>query len=125
MDFFLSKDNLNRAVPEETKILDLKAKPRADGKRVLVNIQITPFQKRPSLEVTLQDANGEEVASTSILDTLGFKLEFTMHIRGEIHNPYTLIAKLYYLDGPSAEPYTITFDVYPSSEPDEDENFPE
>jgi hypothetical protein len=124
MDFFLSKDGLERATPEETKITNLTAKPRSDGRRVLVNMQITPFQKRPSLQVTLQNANGEEVASTNILETMGFKLEFTMHIRGEIQNPYTLIAKLYYLDGPSAEPYTISFDVHPSSEPDK-ENFPE
>ncbi|MBL8088734.1 MAG: hypothetical protein KF758_01045 [Anaerolineales bacterium] len=124
MDFFLSKDGLERATPEETKITNLTAKPRSDGRRVLVNMQITPFQKRPSLQVNLQNANGEEVASTNILETMGFKLEFTMHIRGEIQNPYTLIAKLYYLDGPSAEPFTISFDVYPSSEPDK-ENFPE
>jgi len=124
MDFFLSKDGLERAVPEETKIISLKAKPRSDGRRVLVNIEITPFQKRPSLEVKLYSANGEEVASTNILETMGFKLEFTMHIRGEIHNPYTLIANLYYLEGPQAEPYTISFDVHPSSEPDK-ENFPE
>ncbi|MBL8099231.1 MAG: hypothetical protein JNK81_08615 [Anaerolineales bacterium] len=124
MDFFLSKDGLERATPEETKITNLTAKPRPDGRRVLVNLAITPFQKRPSLQVILQNANGEEVASTNILETMGFKLEFTMHIRGEIQNPYTLIAKLYYLDGPSAEPYTISFDVHPSSEPDK-ENFPE
>lgn len=124
MDFFLSKDGLTRATPEETKITSLIAKPRPDGRRVLVNIAITPFQKRPSLQVTLQNANGEEVASTSILETMGFKLQFTMHIRGEIQNPYTLIAKLYYLDGPSAEPVEISFDVHPSSEPDV-ENFPE
>ena len=124
MDFFLSKDQLNRAVPEETKILDLKARSRSDGRRVLVNLEVTPFQKRPSLEVKLQNANGEEVASTSILEILSWKLEFTMHIRGEIQNPYTLIAKLYYPDGPAAEPYTISLDVNPSAQPDV-ENFPE
>jgi len=124
MDFFLSKDGLERTVAEETKITMLTAKPRPDGRRVLVNVAIRPFQKRPSLQVILQNANGEEVASTNILETMGFKLEFTMHIRGEIQNPYTLVAKLYYLDGPHAEPYSISFDVYPSSEPDV-ENFPE
>jgi hypothetical protein len=124
MDFFVSKDGLTRATPEETKITNLTAKPRSDGRRVLVNMQITPFQKRPSIHVALQNANGEEATSTSILDTMGFKLQFTMHIRDEIQNPYTLIAKLYYLDGPSAEPVEISLDVLPSSEPDE-ENFPE
>ncbi len=124
MNFFVSKDGLTRAAPEETKITHLTAKPRADGRRVLVNLAITPFQKRPSLEVVLQNARGEEVASTNILETMGFNLEFTMHIRGEIQNPYTLIARLYYLDGPSAEPYIVSFEARPSAEPDK-ENFPE
>ncbi|MFN3492607.1 MAG: hypothetical protein ACK40V_10350 [Anaerolineales bacterium] len=124
MDFFISKDGLERAAPEETKITNLTDTPRPYGRIVLLNFAITHFQKRPNLQVALQNANGEEVASTSILETMGFKLQFTMHIRGEIQNPYTLIAKLYYLDGPSAEPYTISFEAHPSSEPDV-ENFPE
>ena len=36
-----------------------------------------------------------------------------MHIRGELNNPYTLEAKLFYPDGPAAEPQTFTFDVKP------------
>ena len=114
MDFFLSKDGLNRAVPEETKIIAFSAKSYPDGRRVLVYLEITPFQKRPNINVTLYNANGEEVASTSIVEPMGWKLEFTMHVRGEIQNPYTLIGKLYYPDGPSAEPLQISLDVIQS-----------
>ena len=39
--------------------------------------------------------------------------EFTMHIRGELNNPYKLNARLYYPDGPSNEPITYSFDVEP------------
>jgi hypothetical protein len=39
-----------------------------------------------------------------------------MHIRGELNNPYTVEAKLFYPDGPSAEPQTFTFDVKPPHE---------
>lgn len=111
MNFFLSKDGLTRTVPEETEIISFSAKSYPDGRRVLVNMEVTPFQKRPNLNVTLYNAKGEEVASTSILESLTWKLEFTMHVRGEIQNPYTLIGKLYYLDGPSATPQTISLDV--------------
>jgi len=120
MDFFFAEDNLNRMTPEETRITALSAEPYPDGYRVHVNIHITPFQKRPHLEVTLTDATGEEIASTSIVEPLSWKLEFTMHIRGELNNPYRLDAKLYYPDGPSTEPQTFSFDVkppLPSSEP--------
>ena len=84
------------------------------GYRLRVNIEITPFQKRPYIEVTLNDSNGDEVASTSIVEPLSWKLEFTMHIRGEeLHNPYTLNAQTVLPDGPSKEPLTFSFDVEP------------
>ena len=115
MDFFLPEDNLTRAVPEETRISALSAQPYPDGHRLHVNIEITPFQKRPIIEVTLLDSNGDEVASTNIVEPMSWKLEFTMHIRGELSNPYALSARLYYPDGPSNDPLIFSFDVEPSS----------
>jgi hypothetical protein len=113
MDFFLPEDNLQRAVPAETRITSLTAKPYPDGYRLLVNIEMTPFQQRPHLEVVLNDADHEEVASSTIVEPLGWKIEFTMHIRGDLNNPYTLEARLFYPDGPTAETQTFTFDVKP------------
>lgn len=113
MDVFFPEDHLNRAVPEETKIETLTAEPYPDGYRVRINMEVTPFQKRPHIEVTLNDATGEEVGSTTLVEPMGWKLEFTMHIRGELHNPYTIHAHLYYPDGPSAEPRQISFEVLP------------
>ena len=121
MDFFLPEDHLQRAVPEETRITALNAQPYPDGYRLRVNIEMTPFQQRPHLEVVLSDSSGGEVASSSIVEPLTWKLEFTMHIRGELNNPYTLEARLFYPDGPAAEPRMFTFDVKPpasAGEPD-------
>src|SRR5687767_2775955 len=121
VDFFFPEDHLQRATPAETRITSLTAEPYPDGYRLRVNIEMTPFQQRPHLEVLLTDADHEEVASTSIVEPLGWKIEFTMHIRGELKNPYTLEATLFYPDGPAAEPQTFTFDVTPpqaSAEPD-------
>jgi hypothetical protein len=119
MDFFLPEDHLQRAVPEETRITSLTAAPYPDGYRLRVNIEITPFQQRPHLEVVLNDADNEEIASTSIIEPLGWKIEFTMHIRGELNNPYTLEARLFYPDGPAAETQSFTFDVKPPDSPSE------
>jgi hypothetical protein len=117
MEFFFPEDNLTRATPEETKISSLSATPYPDGYRLRVNIEITPFQKRPYIEVALVDAEGTEVASTNIVEPLSWKLEFTMHIRGDLRNPYTLHARLYYPEnGPSDQPRQITFDVQPSEQ---------
>ena len=113
MEFFFPEDNLNRMVPEATNITVLSAEPYPDGYRVHVKIEMTPFQKRPHLDVLLTDADHEEVASTTIVELLNWKIEFTMHIRGELNNPYTIEARLYYPDGPSQEPQTFDFDVKP------------
>jgi hypothetical protein len=113
MDFFLPEDHLQRATPAETRITALTAEPYPDGYRLRVNIEMTPFQQRPHLEVVLSDADNEEIASSSIVEPLSWKIEFTMHIRGELNNPYTLEAKLFYPDGPAADPQTFTFDVTP------------
>ncbi len=117
MDFFFPEDNLQRMVPEETSITSLSAEPYPDGHRLHVNIEVTPFQKRPYIEVILNNADGDEIASTSIVEPLTWKLEFTMHLRGEINNPYTLNARLYYPDGPSREPRLYSFDVEPPPAP--------
>jgi hypothetical protein len=113
MDFFLPEDHLQRATPEETRITSLSADPYPDGYRLRVNIEMTPFQQRPHLEVVLKDANEDEIASSSIVEPLSWKIEFTMHIRGDLNNPYTLEAKLYYPDGPNGDAQAYTFEVKP------------
>ena len=113
MEFFFPEDNLNRMTPEETRIDSLSVQPYPDGQRLRVNIEITPFQKRPYLEFVLRDSAGEEAASVSMVEPLSWNLEFTMHLRGELNNPYTLEARLFYPEGPAAEPKTIAFDVEP------------
>jgi hypothetical protein len=118
MDFFFPEDQLQRMTPEETRITSLTAQPYPDGYRLHVNIEMTPFQKRPHLEVVLNDANGNEIASTSIVEPMSWKIEFTMHIRGELNNPYTLEATLFYPAGPTTEPQMFKFNVEPPSRPE-------
>jgi len=113
MDMFFPEDHLNRMTPEETHIANLTAVPYPDGYRLRVNIEVTPFQKRPHIEVVLKDADQNEIASTSIIEPMTWKMEFTMHIRGELNNPYTLEARLFYPDGPEDEPRSFTFEVKP------------
>ena len=121
MDFFFPEDQLQRMTPEETRITSLTAEPYPDGYRIHVHIEMTPFQKRPHLEVILNDAEADEVASTTIVEPLSWKIEFTMHIRGELKNPYTVTAILFYPDGPTTEPQTFQFSMeppQPSDKPD-------
>jgi hypothetical protein len=114
MDFFFPEDDLQRMTPEETHITSLTAEPYPDGERVRVDIEITPFQKRPYIEVLLTDAANEEVATASIVEPMGWKLEFTLHLRGAQGSPFKLEARLFYPDGPHAEPVTRSFEVKPA-----------
>jgi hypothetical protein len=113
MDFFFPEDGLERTTPEETRITSLTTQPYPDSERVRVNLEMTPFQTRPYLEVILTDATGEEVAAASVIEPMSWKLEFTMHLRGATKSPFTVEARLFYPDGPHAKPVTQTFELPP------------
>jgi hypothetical protein len=116
MDFFFPDDLTPRATPEETRITDLRAEPYPDRGRVRVNMEITPFQTRPHVDVTLTDSDGIEVATTSFVEPMIWKLEFTLHVRGKADpaGGYRLEARLYYPEGPTAEPVQFEFEIPPA-----------
>lgn len=98
--------------PEEVRILDLQASPYPDGERVRVELEITPFQKRPSGELVISSSEGTKAAALSFIETIDTRMQFTIHLRGKDHqNQYVLSAVLYYL--PEIEPSTAV----PGEEP--------
>jgi hypothetical protein len=114
MNFFFPEDHLERTSPEETRIISLSAEPYEDGRRVRVNIEMSFFEKRPHLEVTLTDSDNQEVSAASFVEPMNFKLEFTLHLRTQpADGPLDLEAKLFYPDGPEAEPATVRFEIPP------------
>ena len=111
MDFFFAEDGLQRATPAETRITSLRAEAYPDAERVRVDLEMTPFQTRPQIDVILSDAAGQEVATASIVEPMGWKLEFTLHLRGARNGPFRVEARLYYPDGPQAAPIAAAFDI--------------
>jgi hypothetical protein len=110
MEFFFPEDNLHRTPPDKTKILSLTAEPYEDGRRVRVNIEMSPFEKRPHLKVTLTDSESREISTASFVEPMTWKLEFTLHLRTEpADGPLDLEARLFYPDGPEAELATVRF----------------
>jgi hypothetical protein len=113
MEFFFPEDNLKRSSPEETRILSLTVEPYEDLKRVRVNIEMSPFEVRPHLELTLTDKDSQEISTVSFVEPMAWRLEFTMHLRAEpADGPLELEARLYYPDGPEAEPERVRFELH-------------
>ena len=112
-DFWILEDRAPRRATMEEWLLWQRNYP--DGRRIRINIEITPFQKRPHIDVTLFDSDGAEAAATSFIEPLTWKLEFTLHIRGRetVVGAYRLEARLYYPDGPAAEPVNYEFEITP------------
>ncbi len=81
MESFFGGPEVERLPPAETRLVELRAQPDPDGKRLRVYLELTPFLKRPNIELLLTDQQGLEVSSASIIEPMGWKLELTLHIR--------------------------------------------
>jgi hypothetical protein len=97
MDIFFQDPNEVRLPPEEVRLRGMQVTPLPDGRRVKILLELTPFMKRPNVDVCISSASEEEVAHTSILESMSHKLEFTMHLREtEPGSQYTLESIIYY-----------------------------
>ena len=98
MEFFTNDLNILRLLPADTRLLDLRAEPELKGKRLRVALELTPFQQRPSIELSLTDSTGYAVATTSIIEPASWKMELILHIRktNATSEKYTLAARLSY-----------------------------
>lgn len=97
MDIFFQDPNEVPLPPDEVRILEFTAVPYPDGRRVKVNLEITPFQERPNLELTAVNENDQTVAEVSIIETMTRKLELTLHLRGpQTGGEHQLRAILFY-----------------------------
>jgi hypothetical protein len=100
--------------PEDMRILELKAEPVQDSgpTRLRVYIDVTAFQQRPYLEVTLNNEHGEEITSVNIIEPMQRKNVFTMHVRGPQHSGrFSLSARLFYPEKPDSDARTIEFEI--------------
>ncbi len=97
MDIFFSDPNDIPLPPDELQIRLLEVAPYPDPRRVAVRFEITPFQKRPNVEVSILNADNRKVAELSVVEAMDHKMEFTMHLR-EPHpsGTYTARMRLFY-----------------------------
>jgi hypothetical protein len=119
MDAFFLDPDVERLPPESIRLLALHTVPLADNCRVHVWLELTPFQKRPEIELTLIAPDGRTCATASIVEPMGWKLELTLHIahRGQHPAPgtYTLTAVLTYPDLGELDRRTATLVIPPET----------
>lgn len=112
--FFPDLEELNssKLPPEETRILVLSAEPYPDAKRVRINLEMTPYQVRPHLDMVVLDPNDKEIASVSIIEPMAWKQEFTIHLRAaRLDGKYKLIMRLFYPPTDEEDPKLFRLDI--------------
>ncbi|MEX2143293.1 MAG: hypothetical protein WD740_01750 [Anaerolineales bacterium] len=98
-DLFFSNIDEAPVPPGEVRIRELAAEPRRDRARIDVSFALTPFQKRPNLELLICDEAGREMAALSVVEAIDPKMDFTMHLRqAETGGHYTLELLVFYAD---------------------------
>ena len=70
--------------------------PHPDGRRLRVNLRLTPFLERPNVDLEVQDASGDRLASATIVETTEPDLALTLHLRASSEGPLTLVASVSY-----------------------------
>lgn len=79
MLFFADEDEVPLP-PREVRITKVKAEPQPDGRRVVLNVTLTPFLEYPNLEVVLYRPDGQEERSVSVIGTMDRHLQLTLHV---------------------------------------------
>jgi hypothetical protein len=99
MDIFFDNPDDPPVPPEDVKIRSLSIEPYEDGRRVAVELEITPFTEKPNIEIGVFNQDEDVVATFSVLEALEHKMTFTLHLREP--NPggnYVLKMHLFYTD---------------------------
>ncbi len=81
--FFADEDEVPLP-PREVRITAASAQPSPDGRRVALQITLTPFLEYPNLDIVLFRPDGEEERSLTIVGTMERQLGLTMHVKNPL-----------------------------------------
>ncbi len=79
--FFQDEDETPR-LPHEVEITDVRVRPLPDGRRVLVQVTLTPFVENPAFDVTILRPDGAQERSLSVVNAMDRTSTLTMHLSG-------------------------------------------
>ena len=77
--FFEDEDEAPR-LPGEVEIVEVQVRPLPDGRRVAVQVTLTPFVEYPSFDVTILRPDGTEERTLSVVSVMERTTVLTMHL---------------------------------------------
>lgn len=112
MEFFNLPPGADLLPPDQIHIKSLRAEPWPEGRRVKILIELTPFQQKPTIDLTLSNLDGTGLAFASIIEPIMFKLVITMHLPPDSPpGRYQVSASLYYPDQPPVDTAETSFEI--------------
>ena len=99
----------------EVRFRGIAASPYPDGRRVKLEVRLTPFQERPNVDIVVFNSAGQEVAGMTVIETMDARFDLTVHLRdlrpeGEYSARYTVG----YPDEPPVDTAETTFVITPA-----------
>ena len=108
--FFEDEENKSR-LPPDVRITQVLVRPLPDGKRVAVQVTLTPFVEQPSFDVTLLRPDGSVERCVSVISAMDRTNTLTMHLSQPERAPeYTARIDLIH-DGTVLQTSTVRFSV--------------
>ncbi len=97
---FVADPNLIPKSRQEIRIETIQANPLDKGKRIRIELHITPFAPadRPNIDIQIVDPHGNPAGSLAVIETMHNDLAMIFHMRDKAPLPgaYQVRANLYY-----------------------------
>lgn len=96
IQFFDNRDDApkNR---DDVRILRARTEMAPEGRRVAVDMELTPFIERPTIEIRLVNDRGESAGLTNIIESLDRIIRVVMHMRDKTPaEQYQAQIRIYY-----------------------------
>jgi len=77
--FFEDEDEAPR-LPQEVEIIEVQVRPLPDGRRVVIQVALTPFVESPSFDVTILRPDGPTERTLSVISAMDRVNNLTMHL---------------------------------------------
>ncbi len=96
INFFDNRADAPR-MREDVRITRTRLEVSPEARRVAVDLELTPFIERPTIQLILVNENGGNAGRLTIVETLDRVISVVMHIRDETPTEqYQLRATVYY-----------------------------